>query len=120
MVEGGDDETNPARYHPFYITDSREGGYGQKNETDQRKQKIFAGVAYKHGGVPYPTAAGRYCEWAHKGIDRAAEIEMFSEYLNTLRLECDEGSPAVLNWTVQMDAPDLLYYQVICSVLEGD
>lgn len=40
IVEGGDDSTNPARYHPFYITDSREGGFGQKSEYEQKKQKV--------------------------------------------------------------------------------
>lgn len=40
VVEGGDDSTNPARYHPFYITDSKEGGFGQKTEEEQRRQKV--------------------------------------------------------------------------------
>ncbi len=26
-VEGGEDATRPANYHPFYITDSNRGGY---------------------------------------------------------------------------------------------
>lgn len=112
MVEGGNDNTNPAKYHPFYITDNGEGGFGQKSEEQQRKQKVFAGVAYNGDGYPYPTAAGRYCEWAHKTIDRSSEKETFQEFMDTLRLDCEDGSPAVLNWTVPMDAPDLLYYQV--------
>ncbi|XP_067006992.1 protein Skeletor, isoforms B/C [Anabrus simplex] len=111
IVEGGSDTANPARYHPFYITDSKEGGFGQKSEAEQKKQRVFAGVGYDAEGYPYPTAAGRYCEWTHKTIDRSAEIETFSEYLTTLRLVCDEGEPAYLNWTVAQETPDLVYYQ---------
>lgn len=115
IIEGGSDSSNPARYHPFYITDSVEGGYGQKNEEERRQQKIYAGVEYDREGYPYPTAEGRYCELAHKSIDKSTESETFEEYLETLRLECDQGEPGYLNWTVPMDAPDLLYYQVSFS-----
>lgn len=117
LVEGGNDKTNPARYHPFYITDSREGGFGQKSEADQKKQNVYAGVGYDADGYAIPTAAGRYCEWAHKSIDKSAESETFAEYMETLRLDCDPGEPAVLNWTVAVDTPDLLYYQVHGRIL---
>lgn len=73
---------------------------------------MYAGVGYDQDGYPYPTAAGRYCEFAHKSIDRSAEFETFEQFFETLRLECEPGEPAYLNWTVPMDAPDLLYYQV--------
>ncbi|CAK1594768.1 unnamed protein product [Parnassius mnemosyne] len=111
LVEGGDDRTNPAKFHPFYISDSSEGGFGQKREEDQRKQRVFAGVAYDNEGYPYPTAVGRYCEWTHKTIDQAATSETFEDYMRTLQLECNEGEPAVLNWTVAHETPDLVYYQ---------
>lgn len=112
LVEGGDDKTNPARYHPFYITDSPEGGFGQKNNDERKRQTVYAGVTTDAEGYSQPTAAGRYCEWTHKSIDRSAEIKTFAEYMETLRLECETGEPAYLNWTVPMDAPKLLYYQV--------
>lgn len=56
VIEGGNDRTNPARYHPFYITDSSEGGFGQKSEAEQKKQRVFGGVNYDSEGYPYPTA----------------------------------------------------------------
>lgn len=56
--------------------------------------------------------AGRYCEWEHKTIDKSAETETFEEYFQTLRLNCEEGEPAILNWTVALETPDELYYQV--------
>ncbi|XP_071440906.1 protein Skeletor, isoforms B/C-like isoform X1 [Hetaerina americana] len=117
MVEGGNDRTNPARYHPFYITDSPEGGFGQKSEQEQRKQRVFAGVGYDAEGYPYPTAAGRYCEWVHKTIDQSRNTKTFEEFFDTLRLMCDDSSEAAssgiayLNWTVAQETPDLLYYQ---------
>ncbi|XP_046627738.1 protein Skeletor, isoforms B/C [Neodiprion virginianus] len=110
-VEGGSDPNNPARYHPFYITDNPEGGFGQRNSADQKKQKVYAGVAWNRDDEPYPTAAGRYCEWIHKTIDMSEDSETFESFADTLRLECQEGEPAVLTWTVPEDAPDLLYYQ---------
>lgn len=56
VCDTGNDPTNPAHYHPFYITDSSEGGFGQKAEKDQRRQRVFAGVSYDSEGYPYPTA----------------------------------------------------------------
>lgn len=44
------------RYHPFYISDSSEGGFSQKKEEARRRQRVFAGVAYDNEGYPYPTA----------------------------------------------------------------
>ncbi|KAG8286429.1 hypothetical protein J6590_060348 [Homalodisca vitripennis] len=111
VVEGGNDPTKPAHYHPFYITDSSEGGFGQKSEKDQRQQRVFAGVSYDSEGYPYPTAAGRYCEWAHKTVDKSLDTPTFSEFFQTLRLMCDEGDAAYLNWTVAQETPDLIYYQ---------
>jgi hypothetical protein len=52
----GRDPTNPARYHPFYITDSSEGGFGQKSDEQQSRQRVYAGVGYDADGRPYPTA----------------------------------------------------------------
>lgn len=164
----GNDRTNPARYHPFYITDSSEGGYGQRSEGEQKQQTVFAGVAKDRDGYPYPTAgvytprlstvqyhglhcmwsivqyesgtdcrlvwsfpcpevrimqsvsfrfffcftAGRYCEWVHQTVDRNAEFEKFEDYKKTLTLQCDNGEPSALNWTVAEDTPNVVYYQV--------
>lgn len=113
LVEGGSDQTNAARYHPLYITDSIEGGYGQKTPEQQRQQKVFAGVEFDSEGFPIPTAAGSLCEWKHQTIDKWAESETFADYMKTLILECDREveQPANLTWTVPLDAPNTLYYQ---------
>ncbi len=39
VVEGGSDPENPARFHPFYITDDREGGYQYKTRTERQVNK---------------------------------------------------------------------------------
>ncbi|KZC10983.1 Protein Skeletor, isoforms D/E, partial [Dufourea novaeangliae] len=113
IVEGGNDPTNLARrYHPFYITDSIEGGFDEKRDEDQQMtQRVFAGVKYDAEGYPYPTAAGRYCEWVHKTVDMSKDMETFENFFETLRLECDKGEPAELVWTVAEDTPDTVYYQ---------
>lgn len=54
LVEGGDKSSNPARYHPFYITDSPEGGLGQDDE--QQRMHNYAGTAKDNLGYTYPTA----------------------------------------------------------------
>ena len=43
VIEGGNDPDSPAAYHPFYITDDKEGGYQYKNTNQRRKTKVFAG-----------------------------------------------------------------------------
>lgn len=81
LVEGGNDETQPARYvlnllyliitiefffvyvlryHPFYISDSDEGGYGQKSQQKQSRQTVYAGVKFEADDYPRPTA-GLFC-----------------------------------------------------------
>lgn len=100
------------RFHPFYISDSDEGGYGQKSQSKQSRQVLYAGVKFEEDGYPRPTAAGRYCEWQHLTVDKSSDIETFEDYKKTLKLACEPGEPAVLNWTVSFDTPNLVYYQV--------
>lgn len=57
-------------------------------------------------------AQGRYCEWVHKTVDRSLEFDNFDEFFKTLKLDCQPGQPAKLQWTVAQDTPDLVYYQV--------
>lgn len=106
--------SNGIRYHPFYISDSDEGGYGQKSQLKQSRQVVYAGVKYEEDGYPRPTATGRYCEWQHLTVDKSNDesIETFEEYKKTLKLVCESGEPSILNWTVSHDTPNLVYYQV--------
>lgn len=54
-VEGGDEPQQPARYHPFYITDSALGGIGQ-TDGKPRTEKYYAGIKLDHNDYPVPTA----------------------------------------------------------------
>ncbi|ALC47592.1 CG34355 [Drosophila busckii] len=111
IIEGGNDPAQPARYHPLYITDSPEGGLGQKAGLEARNQKAYAGVDFDSDGNAIPTGLGRYCEWEHRTVDRSSEIETFEEFKDTLVFNCEDGEPGYMNWTVPLNAPDLLYYQ---------
>lgn len=55
----GDNPKEVGHYHPFYITDSPEGGFGQKNEVEQKKQRVFAGIMYDSDDYPLPTTGNK-------------------------------------------------------------
>ncbi|XP_050532309.1 protein Skeletor, isoforms B/C-like [Daktulosphaira vitifoliae] len=110
-IEGGDNPNKVGHYHPFYITDSHEGGFGQKDDLEQKKQRVFAGINYDSEGYPLASAAGRYCEWKFKSYDRSSEMETFNAFFDSLKLSCEDGSAAELNWTVAQETPDIVYYQ---------
>lgn len=56
IVEGGNVPQHPAKYHPFYITDSAEGGFIQKKDSEQLNETVYAGIEYDTDGYPLPTA----------------------------------------------------------------
>jgi len=41
VIEGGNDKKQPAKFHPFYITDDPEGGYEFASEEKRRQVKIM-------------------------------------------------------------------------------
>ncbi|KAF0293008.1 Protein Skeletor, isoforms B/C [Amphibalanus amphitrite] len=112
IVEGGNDPSNPAEYHPLYITDDKEGGFANKDAAGRRQERVFAGVNAGAIGGAIPTAAGRACNYKPRsGIDMADKVATFEEYAQTLEVKCQPGQPARLVWTVQADTPETVYYQ---------
>ena len=113
-VQGGDNSLSDESYHPLYITDNPEGGYIKKNPHEKRVETIYAGIQ-DSGGTVSPTGVGPLCEYVTSdGADRAQESETFEDYRNTLDLACEPGREnqyGWVNWTVQSDAPSLLFYQ---------
>ena len=63
-VQGGDNPGNRNSYHPFYITDHPEGGYGLKVRAEQRLENIYAGV---ENLTMTPVGKGPRCEFMPKG-----------------------------------------------------
>nr|XP_045605288.1 protein Skeletor, isoforms B/C-like isoform X1 [Procambarus clarkii] len=111
VVEGGFDPEVPSRYHPFYITDDPEGGYEFKTPAERSRVKVLAGVEQDRDGSPVPSAYGRLCEWHEDPNQPASTFTSFGAYQRTLKLDCQEGQPGVLQWTPDANTPDTVYYQ---------
>ncbi|XP_067142966.1 protein Skeletor, isoforms B/C-like isoform X2 [Centruroides vittatus] len=112
IVEGGNDPTKSASYHPLYITNNNEGGGSQFLETlGSDKHKIYAGTTTDAKGNIIPIGVGRYCEWKHKTIDMADQSPTFESYKETLELKCEDGEAGKFMWTPDEDTPDIVYYQ---------
>lgn len=98
-IYGGDDEDALATYHPFYITDDKDGGYTQKSEAEKRRETIYA-----------KPVVGNLCEY--KTSADPDDFKSFKDFKETLTLECLDGEvPGTLTWYVAEDTPDLVYYQ---------
>lgn len=111
VVEGGQDPDRPSRYHPFYITDDPEGGYEFKTPDERSKIRIFAGVTYDRDGNPVSSAQGRLCEWVEDPSQPADKFTSFGAYQRTLKLHCEEGEPAIMQFKPDVNTPDTIYYQ---------
>ncbi|PRD32306.1 UNVERIFIED_CONTAM: Skeletor [Trichonephila clavipes] len=112
IVEGGNNPSNPASYHPLYITNSAEGGGGQfLDQLGLPNHTVYAGIETDSNQRMIPTGVGRLCEWKHKTIDKSEEIETFEEYKKTLTLHCKDGHAATFYWMPDEYTPDLVYYQ---------
>ncbi|GBL86000.1 Protein Skeletor, isoforms D/E [Araneus ventricosus] len=111
VVEGGNDPENPARTHPFYITDDPEGGFEHKTPAEKKKVKVFAGASVDRRGKYTPTAKGRLCEWKLPQDMRSTDFETFDEFQQNLELKCERGKPARFTFKPDRNTPDLLYYQ---------
>lgn len=116
LVEGGNEENNPTRRHPMYLTSSDEGGFEFKSPAERRKERVFGGVGVTANGTIMPTAEGRLCEWKSTPATRLQDIdgtyESFEDFQSTLLLDCENGGqPGVIRFTPDHKTPNLLYYQ---------
>ncbi|KPM09787.1 Skeletor, isoforms D/E-like protein 2 [Sarcoptes scabiei] len=116
-IEGGNNKTNEAQRHPFYLTTSVEGGFEKKSDEERAQERIFGGVGITPNGTIVPTAEGRLCEWRiSRELDSKKSSETisntFDEFKKTLKLECDKnGDPGVLQFTPDQNTPNEIYYQ---------
>ncbi|OTF83541.1 hypothetical protein BLA29_014556, partial [Euroglyphus maynei] len=86
LIETGDKRTDKKHYHPFYITDSREGGDPNNFPANYR---VYAGVIFRNDGIADPQpGTGRYCELIESSKVDPAFIYSIEDYRKTLRLYC--------------------------------
>lgn len=114
IVEGGADKSNPARYHPFYITDSSKGGGSKEDAASLGKpgNRLFAGVVLDaQGKVDESKGTGRLCQLDEDPNGSSDKAATFEEYNKTLKLTCDPGQSGQFTWTPDKDTPDVVYYQ---------
>ncbi|UYV60882.1 hypothetical protein LAZ67_1002664 [Cordylochernes scorpioides] len=112
IVEGGDDPTHQASYHPFYITNNPRGGVAQNPSLiNTPEHVVYAGVETDYDGNVVPVGVGRLCEYQHKTVDMWRESDTFEAYNATLVLRCRNGEPGMFVWTPDQFTPDLVYYQ---------
>lgn len=112
IVEGGDDPTIPASYHPLYITNNQEGGVGQTPTLIESSQhRIFAGLKQDINGNYIPIGVGRLCEYKHITVDQSEKVTTFEEFKKTIQLKCDPGEAGKFTWMPDHNTPDLVYYQ---------
>lgn len=90
IIETGDNRTDPTRYHPFYITESREGGGMHRPELlNTPGHRAYAGVDFRHGFANPAPGLGRYCELRESNPTLSYAVHSIEEYRKTLRLQCD-------------------------------
>lgn len=113
VVEGGNDKTSASMRHPFYLTDSPEGGFDFKTDDERQKEQVFAGVGLRADGQFVPTAEGRLCEWKQTKNTLADpdQYPTFAAYQRSLKLECMPGQSGMLKFTPDSTTPELIYYQ---------
>ncbi len=80
VIEGGNDPESPAAYHPFYITDDKEGGYQYKKPDQRRRVRVFAGVENNRLSGDTPSGIGRLCEWREDPQQPAESFTSFGAY----------------------------------------
>lgn len=129
-VQGGVDDGSDTVFHPLYITDSAVGGYLTRTPAERAQEKVFAGVEVTEtdddGGVVAfrSTATGALCNIGSSLAGDTAEVQTWEEYADTLDLSCADD-PAIqegagtLEWTVPVDAPEVVYYQCVTHQVLG-
>ncbi|XP_076331217.1 cytochrome and DOMON domain-containing protein knickkopf isoform X2 [Tachypleus tridentatus] len=112
-IETGNDPQKAEVYHPFYITDDVNGGYSKYSGEERKHIKVYAGIEFDRRGRPHPKAAGRLCLWEYdtSSLRKADNFPSFPKFRKTLKLECENGDLAILEWTPNVTIPDVVYYQ---------
>ena len=90
LIETGNNASHKSHYHPFYITDSLEGGeINQFKPANLPGNRIYAGVNLKGGIVDPRPGTGRYCELVTGRNVESYTIGSIEEFRKTLTLSCE-------------------------------
>lgn len=123
-INGGNDPTQGAQFHPFYLTTSEVGGYAQLSPQERTLETPLAGIDItwtdSDGGVTdyVPTAAGPICSYQTTSATPDAELLSFEEYFATLDSSCADDEwltdqAAILEFTPDETTPDTIYYHCV-------
>ncbi|XP_022244635.1 protein Skeletor, isoforms B/C-like [Limulus polyphemus] len=112
-IETGNDPHKAEVYHPLYITNDVNGGYLKYSGDEKKQIKIYAGVEFDRRGRSHPKAVGRLCLWQYdtSSLRKADNFPSFPKFRKSLKLECEDGDLAILEWTPNITTPDVVYYQ---------
>ena len=117
-VYGGNDATNAAEYHPFYITSSDEGGVHSLAAASQPiTETVYAGLDL-NGGSVWNLTTGDFCEWDETG-GNGDSFNSWGKYKASLNLACNGNSFGWFDWFTDSDTPDNVYYQCATHRLLG-
>ena len=123
LASGGDDPSNDAKYHPFYLTDNPNGGYRQSTPAERLTETLIAGIditlANETGVFGYePTLVAPICQYETTLQTDDAELLDWETYFDTLDTSCASdqsivGQAAELQFTPDETTPDTIYYHCV-------
>lgn len=124
-INGGNDSSDNANYHPFYLTTSKEGGYFQLTPEDRLNETPLAGITitatdYTTGGVTAfdVVGLGPICRYETTAASADAELLSFEDYAATLDMSCADDEwlsnrAGIVEFTPDAWTPDLIYYHCV-------
>ncbi|CAN8019567.1 unnamed protein product [Ixodes persulcatus] len=104
----GQKKERPSPWGPFRIRDKSVDNFIARIGPSGG-WKGYAGIT----GKRLRFIAGRLCAWKYNTSEprQADEFISFPKFRNSLRLQCDDGQPAILSWMPNESTPDVVYYQ---------
>lgn len=112
-VRGGNNPHSVEHYHPLIITDEPIGGFDRLSDSKQKEVRVLAGVEFSRRGKPKPTTAGPLCLLRYPPEHDRRLDDNFMTYRKfhlSLKSDCDNAEPAILEVTPNSSWPDVVYY----------
>ena len=121
-VNGGDNSSDSAEYHPLYITSSNQGGINVLAEGgDTITETVLAGLSYNlTTNVVSDLTVGTYCQWSETD-GNGDSFKTFGAYRDSLDYECGGGAVTTgsFEWTPDSSTASVVYYQCATHRLLG-